>query len=89
MIEVILKPNKRQGSKRWTILDRNDPLDRPFFMSPYGKYIHIAEDVHQWLIDNNIEYRMYRKGNNSKELIYYVIIFEKVEYAVLFKLTWF
>jgi len=87
MIEVILKGYMKCGKYRWMEFVRATPLDRPYILHYSKIYFHLSLDVHEWLLNQNISYDLDLK--EDKEYLDNIIIFEKVEDAILFKLTWF
>ena len=62
-------------------------------IQPYARYKNsqivdiLMEEVHIWLVDNNIKYKLDREQEGEGD-DYFFIIFENKSDAMLFKLTW-
>jgi hypothetical protein len=53
----------------------------------YACYVYIHQHIHDWLIDNNIKYKLECEYKMTGLTCY--MIFENKDDAVLFKLRWF
>ena len=77
-----------RGTKVYALYEvKNMPVDRPYvcFNSDYAQenfYIILADNIHQWFIENNIEYELDFGFND------WLIILSNIDHAVLFKLIW-
>jgi hypothetical protein len=89
MIKVLLPLPKAIFNKKnieYIELGVKIPESRPFLkFSPY--YFHLNLEIHNWLVGQHISYTLgYNLGEDYDN--FYFITFKKVDYAVLFKLTW-
>ena len=64
------------------------PLNRPYTQYTYGKYEYLMADdlLHAWMQEFNIEY--FLREEETKDSWEYIVVFNKIEDAILFKLTW-
>jgi hypothetical protein len=75
-------------NKDWITLKRTRPQDRKFLLLAHGRpeltfFAILKEEMHIWMISNNIEYDLFRKDSEC------FISFNNKNNAMLFKLTWF
>jgi hypothetical protein len=68
------------------------PENRPYIcriskISDTRYYHHLNVKMHEWLLENNIEYRLDMNDKINIDPDYY-IVFDSKKDAILFKLTW-
>jgi hypothetical protein len=89
MIKVFLPFSKDPHctNKDWYLENGvESPENRSFiYLHPY--YFHLNIEIYGWLIDQNIVHKIGSDIDGDTEMFYF-IIFENKDDAMLFKLTW-
>ena len=52
----------------------------------YNNFYSLSEELHQWMIENNIEYKLFFTGFSKDP--WWIIEISDLDKAMLYKLTW-